>query len=88
MSDWVCPWGICNHQQAQECRTVDGHKGCGGIFPKNTTLEQARQMIGPRPAATPVGAGDGHTFIPRQLTEDDVRRIVREELAAQGKGGE
>jgi hypothetical protein len=28
-----------------------------------------------------VGAGDGTTVIPRQLTEDDVRRIVREELA-------
>jgi hypothetical protein len=28
-----------------------------------------------------VGAADGTTVIPRQLTEDDVRRIVREELA-------
>jgi hypothetical protein len=33
---WVCPWGICNHQQAQECRAEMRHsKGCGGRFPDN-----------------------------------------------------
>jgi hypothetical protein len=35
---------------------------------------------------TPVGAGDGNTFIPRQLTEAEVRRIVREELARMESG--
>jgi hypothetical protein len=46
---WVCPWGICNHQQAQECRTemrnTRRHRGCGTYFPAGTTPEQAKQMI-------------------------------------------
>lgn len=29
----------------------------------------------------PVGAGDGNTFVPRYLTEEEVRRIVQDELA-------
>lgn len=48
---WVCPWGICNHQQAQECRAeLHPRKGCGGRFPAGTTLEQAKKMIGPADA--------------------------------------
>lgn len=43
-------------------------RGAGGVAPAV-------------PYYWPVGAGDGTTVIPRQLTEDDVRRIVREELA-------
>jgi hypothetical protein len=52
---WVCPWGSCNQQQAQECRAVKTHKGCGGIFQAGTTLEQAKAFIAPRP--TPVNPG-------------------------------
>jgi hypothetical protein len=46
MTAWVCPWGICNHTQAQECRAEMRPKnGCGGRFPAGTTLERAKQMI-------------------------------------------
>lgn len=81
MSGWICPWGICNEHQAQACREeASPSKGCGGMFPAGFSVEQAQQMIRPRPG-TPVGAGDGcGTHIPRQLTEADIRRIVREEL--------
>lgn len=44
---WVCPWGVCNERQAQACRSVKTHRGCGGIFPPGTTLEQAKKQIGP-----------------------------------------
>lgn len=50
---WVCPWGICNHKQAQECRAAMGNtkrtRGCGSYFPPGTTLEQAKAIIGPKP---------------------------------------
>ena len=37
----------------------------------------ARPAFNPQP----VGAGDGSTVIPRYVTEEDVRRIVQEELS-------
>jgi len=50
---WVCPWGICNHDQAQECRAMTGHtkltRGCGSMFRPGTTLEQAQRLIRFRP---------------------------------------
>jgi hypothetical protein len=54
---WVCPWGICNHEQAQECRANMGFAkrggalGCGGRFPEGTTPEQAKQIVAPPPSA-------------------------------------
>jgi hypothetical protein len=46
---WICPWALCSHDQAQACRAERlPSKGCGGRFPEGTTLEQAKQMIGPR----------------------------------------
>lgn len=40
---WVCPWTICNREQAQACRAITTYKGCGGRFPGNMTPEQARE---------------------------------------------
>jgi hypothetical protein len=46
---WVCPWAICNHDQAQACRAQRGRtkltRGCGDYFAPGTTLEQAKKMI-------------------------------------------
>lgn len=48
-SAWVCPWGICNHQEAQACRAEMRNtrytRGCGTYFPAGTTPEQAKEMI-------------------------------------------
>ena len=49
---WVCPWGLCNHDQAQACRATTHRAkgravGCGGMFPVDTTPEQAKQMVSP-----------------------------------------
>lgn len=48
---WVCPWGICNTKQAQQCRAemrrTKCSRGCGTYFPAGTTLEQAKRMIAP-----------------------------------------
>lgn len=43
---WVCPWSICNAEQAQVCRAERRpSKGCGGRFPGEWTLQQAREEI-------------------------------------------
>ena len=48
---WVCPWGICNAEQAQQCRAeLHPRRGCGGKFP-NMNAEQARHAVQP-PEAT------------------------------------
>lgn len=41
---WVCPWEICNENQAQACRN-DFAKGCGQRFPDCTSHEQAKACI-------------------------------------------
>lgn len=54
-------------------------------------LKKLREQAQPTPnfqpyQGTPVGAGDGFgTHIPRYLTESEVRRIVREEIAKLGE---
>ena len=53
---WVCPWGICNHDQAQECRADrKAGRGCGWLFPGNVTPEQAKQEIPHRGAKAGLG---------------------------------
>lgn len=57
---WVCPWKICNEQQAQECRAntqrfKGNASGCGERFPPAMTPEQAAKSILPK--ATPVAEG-------------------------------
>lgn len=47
---WVCPWAICPHEEAQQCRTVV--RGCGGRFPHDMSAEMAAQYIN-RPIVTP-----------------------------------
>jgi hypothetical protein len=43
---WVCPWRICNHDEAQACRAEPlVRKGCGGRFPPDMTPEQAAEVI-------------------------------------------
>lgn len=50
---WQCPWGICGQIAAQTCRAdkrlgkFNYPHGCGSMFPKGTTFEQAKGMIGP-----------------------------------------
>lgn len=50
---WVCPWSICNREQAQACRAemrqTKTKRGCGTLFPAGTTLEQAQRQIGMLP---------------------------------------
>jgi hypothetical protein len=29
-TEWICPWKICTHEQAQACR-ADTRKGCGNV---------------------------------------------------------
>lgn len=49
-TEWVCPWSICNREQAQACRaekrTTPLKRGCGTLFPANTTLSEAQRQIG------------------------------------------
>lgn len=55
---WVCPWSICSHTQAQQCRAEkDPRKGCGGRFPAMTAAADAKKSIGPPQAAS----GCSHT---------------------------
>ncbi len=51
---WVCPWGICNTKQAQECRAAKGttKRGCGTRFPATMTSEEARESIQLAPLAS------------------------------------
>jgi hypothetical protein len=82
---WVCPWDICDHRQAQDCRALRSHDGCGGRFPKRMTPEQAKHEVNnPKPlpvyAPNPPGHRPG-AFVPPTLTEERVREIVREEIA-------
>jgi hypothetical protein len=48
---WVCPWGICNNEQAQQC-AADERKGCGGrllrerVAATKPTLAELRQRLG------------------------------------------
>lgn len=46
---WVCPWGICTHDQAQACRaemrTTKRRRGCGTYFQAGTTPAEAKQLI-------------------------------------------
>lgn len=50
---WVCPWSICNHEQAQVCRAEMREtrlkRGCGTLFSPGTTLEEAQRQIGVLP---------------------------------------
>lgn len=58
---WVCPWGICNHDQAQACRAdMKPSRGCGGRFPPGMTPEYAKQEVAPRgvPARSGITEGD------------------------------
>jgi hypothetical protein len=41
---WVCPWRICDHEQAQKCRRLV-KTGCGGRFPSDMTPEEAARQI-------------------------------------------
>lgn len=50
-----------------------------GMYPYHPECTRGPSAPSP-PYYTPVGAGDGNTYVPRHLTEADVRRIVREEL--------
>lgn len=51
---WVCPWAICNHEQAQACRAdTKASRGCGGRFLSTTTPEQAREMVRRTPGVNP-----------------------------------
>jgi hypothetical protein len=70
---WVCPWGSCNEQQAQECRAIKTHKGCGGLFRAGTTLEQAKQQIAPR--AQPA-CGCGKCYPMNYADPASIRMIV------------
>jgi hypothetical protein len=49
-SVWLCPWEICTHEQAQECRAMMGNtkrkRGCGSYFPAGTTTLEAKIHIG------------------------------------------
>jgi hypothetical protein len=48
---WVCPWAICNNEQAQECRAAPWSRdACGRRFPPGTTLKEAKGLIGQPPA--------------------------------------
>jgi hypothetical protein len=48
LNEWACPWGICNHGEAQECRTeMNPRKGCGGRFPDGMTPTQAALAVRP-----------------------------------------
>lgn len=40
---WVCPWGICPHEDAQKCRFVTS--GCGGRFPSDMSPQRAAWEI-------------------------------------------
>lgn len=49
---WVCPWGICNHDEAQKCRANKElrkrtQRGCGTYFFGDVTAEEARRMVAP-----------------------------------------
>lgn len=48
-SPWVCPWRICDHEQAQACRASRGGgerlRSCGTYFAVDVTPEQARQIV-------------------------------------------
>lgn len=46
--------------------------------------ESTAPCIGQCKYGTPVGAGDGRTYIPIALTPEDVREIVRQELGRLG----
>ena len=70
---WVCPWSICSHTQAQQCRAEkDPRKGCGGRFPAMTAAADAKKSIGP-----PQTASDSH----RSAGSDE-----QNQGGAQGKG--
>jgi predicted Zn-ribbon and HTH transcriptional regulator len=51
IEEWVCPWRICNHEQAQQCRaemrTTRLNRGCGTYFPASMTAAEARALIIP-----------------------------------------
>lgn len=76
---WVCPWGICPHDDAQKCRAKTGQDGCGGRFP-GMSHEMARAAVNRR-YAPPAPAAPANAAPAPQLTEERVREIVREELA-------
>jgi hypothetical protein len=46
---WVCPWDICTHEQAQECRanklTLKSKRGCGTYFTPAATPDEARAIV-------------------------------------------
>lgn len=61
---WVCPWAICSHDQAQECRANVETKGkrlrgCGTYFPADTTPDEARAQVH-LPIATATGSDHDH----------------------------
>lgn len=83
---WVCPWGICNHDDAQACRAAPSSRdACGRRFPPGTTLAQAVAMV--RPATDPVSrvmvAADKYweaSTAARQRARAELEQVVREAL--------
>lgn len=83
---WVCPWGICNHDEAQDCRAAPSSRdACGRRFPPGTTLAQAVAMV--RPATDPVSrvmvAADKYweaSTAARQRARAELEQVVREAL--------
>lgn len=49
LKPWECPWGICEIDDAQKCRALNGNtkrtRGCGAMFAPGTTTEQAKAQI-------------------------------------------
>jgi len=76
---WVCPWDICNAEQAKQCRAeMRPRNGCGGKFP-NMNSEQAKRSIQPRPGHAFADA-ENVAFIDAKNALIDAQRKVIEEL--------